>query len=181
MAGVDYRVTAIGRAGSPVLIAAPHGGLIEVGTSEIAQTIAGGDYSLFLFEGLKPYGTNRVLHITSHRFDHPEFLALAAGCETVISVHGCLGETRIHIGGLDEELAAMLAAQVSKAEFPVEAPSRRYPGRHPQNICNRGLRGRGAQLEVTYDLRRGQARAAIARAVRSAIAARFGHMRLDTP
>jgi phage replication-related protein YjqB (UPF0714/DUF867 family) len=149
--------------------------------------IAGRDYSLFLFEGLKPFGANRGLHITSHQFDHPDFLALTARCETVIGVHGCLGDTRIHVGGLDEHFAAALAAHLSAAAFPVEANSRRYPGRHPQNICNRGLSARGAQLEFTYDLRSEESRdgeicsrqnrAAIARAVRSAIAARSHHMR----
>lgn len=179
--GVDYRIRVIGRGDSPVLIAAPHGGLIEVGTSELAEMIAGRDHSLFLFEGLKPHGANRVLHITSHQFDHPAFIALAARCETVISVHGCVGETRIHVGGLDDDLAQVLAEHLTEAGFPVEARSRRYPGRHAQNICNRGLSRRGGQIEITYELRSGESRAAIARAVRSAIAARWGHMRLDTP
>ena len=184
--GLDYRVRTIERPGSAVLIAAPHGGLIEAGTSEIAELIAGRDHSLFLFEGLKPHGANRQLHITSHQFDHPEFLALAARCETVIGIHGCLGQTRIHVGGLDAELGAILATHLAEAAFSVEARSTRYPGLHPLNICNRGSSGRGGQLEITHDLRCGDSpqdatRAAIARAVRSAIAARLAHMRLDTP
>ena len=170
--GRDYRVRTAARPGAPVLIVAPHGGLIEVGTSEIAELIAGADHNLCLFEGLKPYGANRDLHITSHQFDHPDCLALAGRCEAVVGVHGCLGETRIHVGGLDARLAAALAAHLSQAGFPIDAQSRRYPGRHPQNICNRDTSGRGAQLEITYDLRTGQSRAALARAVRSAIAAR---------
>jgi phage replication-related protein YjqB (UPF0714/DUF867 family) len=170
--GRDFRIHSCRRPHSAVLIVAPHGGLIEAGTSEIAHLIAGDDHSLFVFEGLKPRGANRDLHITSHRFDHPDCLAMAARCEVILSVHGCLGETRIHVGGLDAELAAELATHLGAAGFPVEAESRRYPGKHPLNICNRGSRAQGAQLEITYDLRAGEKRAAIAAAARSAIAAR---------
>jgi phage replication-related protein YjqB (UPF0714/DUF867 family) len=52
----------------------------------------------------------------------------------------------------------------------VDAASKRYPGRHPLNICNRGTREKGAQLEIPYDLRTGESSAAIARAVRRALA-----------
>jgi phage replication-related protein YjqB (UPF0714/DUF867 family) len=168
--GSDYRVTACARPQSPVLIVAPHGGLIEVGTSEIAAAVACDEYNLFSFEGLKPYGANRALHITSHRFDHPECLAMAARCAIVLAVHGCLGDAQIHVGGLDTELAAQLAKRLSGAGFAIHAASQKYPGRHPLNICNRGLRQQGAQLEITYDLRTGGARADIARAIREAIA-----------
>jgi phage replication-related protein YjqB (UPF0714/DUF867 family) len=169
--GRDYQVRIGGPRESDVLIIAPHGGLIEAGTSEVAELIAGDDHVLFCFEGLKPRGSNRDLHITSHRFDHPECLALVSRANVVLSVHGCLGATRIHIGGLDTQLTDELAGSLNAARFPIEPASERYPGRHPLNICNRGLRGKGAQLEITYDLRAaGEARAAIARAVRSALA-----------
>jgi len=168
--GRDYCIQASARPHSPVLIVAPHGGMIEVGTSEIASVIAGNQYSLFSFEGLKPYGANRDLHITSHHFDHPECLRMAAGCEIVLSVHGCAGESQIHVGGLDAELAQRVALALSTAGFAVDGQSRKYPGRHPRNICNRGARQKGAQLEITYDLRTGDSRSGIARAVRAAIA-----------
>ena len=111
-----------------------------------------------------------TLHITSHQFDHPDCLAMAARCDIVVSVHGCIGESQIHVGGLDAELGARLAAQLAAAGFRGRAPSRKYPGRHPLNICNRGSRAKGAQLEITYDLRTRRIRAAIARAARAAIA-----------
>jgi len=172
MLGRDYRVWIKQASGSDVVVIAPHGGLIEVGTSEIAELIAGGEYALFSFEGLKAHGANRDLHITSHRFDHPECLALVSTAQLVLSVHGCRGDARIHIGGLDTQLGRGLARALSGAGFPVEASSERYPGRHPLNVCNRGARGMGAQLEVPYDLRGSQeSRAAIAQAARRAIAA----------
>jgi phage replication-related protein YjqB (UPF0714/DUF867 family) len=171
--GRDYRIRTRDHAHSPVLIVAPHGGMIEIGTSEIAHVVAGSEYSVFSFEGLKPYGANRDLHITSHQFDPPECLAMAARSEVVLSVHGCVGESQIHIGGLDADLTERLAMQLSRTGFPVDPASRKYPGRHPLNICNRGLRQKGAQLEITYDLRTGNSRGAISRAVRMAIADYF--------
>jgi phage replication-related protein YjqB (UPF0714/DUF867 family) len=179
--GRDYRVRAIERPNSPVLIIAPHGGMIEVGTSEIANAVAAAEYNLFSFEGLKPYGTNRDLHITSHRFDHPECVAMASRCDIVVTVHGCQGQARIHVGGLDTPLGTCLAGRLTDAGFAVETEGHRYPGRHPFNICNRGLRKQGAQLEITYDLRTGGERAAIAAAVRTAIADHAAVMRIDSP
>jgi phage replication-related protein YjqB (UPF0714/DUF867 family) len=169
-AGRDYGIEILERANASILVVAPHGGLIEAGTSQIATLIAGDDCHLFLFEGLKPWGENRALHITSHRFDHPRCLELASRSPLVLSVHGCLGESRIHVGGLDEELAGRLAQELTFADFKIEWPSARYPGRHPSNICNRGSRAKGAQLEITYDLRMGGRRHAIAQAVRGALA-----------
>ena len=178
-AGKDYRVQVRERADASVLIAAPHGGMIEAGTSEIAALIAGEDHHWFSFEGMKPYGENRSLHITSHRFDHPKFLELASRSVVVLTVHGCLGDSSIHVGGLDDDLSARLAAALSAEGFRVIWPSPRYPGRHPLNICNRGSSGRGVQMEVTYDLRGGDRRGDIARAARLALAGGEGTSSAD--
>jgi phage replication-related protein YjqB (UPF0714/DUF867 family) len=168
--GTDYRITVLERPRSNVLIVAPHGGTIEVGTSEIARLIAGDEHNLFSFEGLKPRGPSRDLHITSHRFDHPECLALAARCDVVIGIHGCRGgDSCVYLGGLDTELTTLLTAHIVEAGIDVSAEGHQYPGVHPQNICNRGTRGRGAQLEMTYDLRTSNARDRIVQAVRTAI------------
>src|SRR5579862_1463450 len=106
--GRDYRIRAVQREGSRVIVLAPHGGSIEIGTSELAELVAGTEHSLFVFEGLKPYGANRDLHITSHRFDHPHCLALAAARDVTLAIHGCRGESHIYLGGLDLELTALL-------------------------------------------------------------------------
>jgi phage replication-related protein YjqB (UPF0714/DUF867 family) len=53
-----------------VAIIAPHGGKIEPGTSEIAAAIAGDDYSLYRFQGLRDR-PREELHITSAKFDEP--------------------------------------------------------------------------------------------------------------
>jgi phage replication-related protein YjqB (UPF0714/DUF867 family) len=168
-AGKDYRVNALERAGAPILIVAPHGGSIEVGTSELAALIAGSEHSLFTFDGLKPRGRNRDLHITSHNFDHPACLALVSRHCIAIGIHGCKGESQIYVGGRDDALTALLAARLAAAGLPVTADGHNYPGRNPLNICNRGTRGRGAQLEITSDLRLPAARAVIAPVVRTTL------------
>ncbi len=171
VAGTDYRVNMLERHESGVLIVAPHGGSIEIGTSELAMLIAGGEYSLFTFDGLKPRGLNRDLHITSHNFDHPQCVALAARHPVVLGVHGCKGESsHVFVGGLDAELTAQLTGRLIDAGFPATAAGHRYPGRNPLNICNRGARARGAQLELTLDLRGPPTRARIASIVREALA-----------
>jgi phage replication-related protein YjqB (UPF0714/DUF867 family) len=168
--GRDYRVVAVERPESAVAVIAPHGGSIEIGTSEIATLIAGGEHSLFSFEGLKPYGRNRDLHITSHRFNHPECLALVSRCKVVLAIHGCRGESGIFIGGLDVALKELLAHRLGAAGFRTVTEGHRYLGVNPLNICNRGARGRGAQLEFTRDLRDAPIRDDIARVVRVALA-----------
>lgn len=95
---------------------------------------------------------------------------MAARRDIVVSVHGCMGRSRIFVGGLDVDLSGRLSMELAAAGYVVISEGHRYPGRHPFNICNRGLRNKGAQLEITYDLRAPEHRAAIARAVRSAIA-----------
>ncbi len=168
--GEDFAVRVAERAGAAVIVVAPHGGLIEVVTSEIADLIAGVEHSLFCFEGMKPYGRNRDLHITSHLFDHPDCLAMAARHDRVLSVHGCLGASQIFLGGLDMELVEALGERLAAAGFEVVRDGHKYPGRHPLNICNRGARGRGAQLEITHDLRVSRHRERIAGAARRALA-----------
>jgi phage replication-related protein YjqB (UPF0714/DUF867 family) len=166
----DFRVIQVDRPGSPAVILAPHGGEIEVGTSEIARLIAGADHSLFCFEGLKSAGHSRELHITSHRFDHPGCIALTGRRAVVVSIHGCRGRAQIFLGGLDSMLIERLSHRLSLAGFDAVSGGHKYPGRHPFNICNRGLRSRGAQLEITYDLRGPEHHASISRAARAAIA-----------
>lgn len=169
VSGTDYRVVAVERA-SPVIVLAPHGGMIEVGTSEIAARIAGEEHSYFSFEGLKEYGRNRDLHITSHRFDHPECLALVSRSQVALGVHGCRGEAEIFVGGLNSELTGLLREHLTAAGFRATTEGHRYPGVNPLNICNRAALGRGAQIEITKDLRDEPTGELIADVVRSALA-----------
>jgi phage replication-related protein YjqB (UPF0714/DUF867 family) len=168
--GADYRVRAHERVRSPVIVLAPHGGRIENGTSELAEHIAGEDYSLFCFEGLKTSGRNRDLHVTSHRFDHPMCLALLARSHIALAIHGCVGEGCVYVGGRDEALAARLTQHLRAAGFNAHAHGHRYPGRDALNVCNRAARGCGAQLEFTLDLRASTMRLPLSGVIRTALA-----------
>lgn len=66
--GKDYKVLLRPVAGSSSAVIAPHGGRIEHYTSDIARGIAGDDFNLYLFEGVRLSGNYSTLHLTSHRF-----------------------------------------------------------------------------------------------------------------
>ncbi len=138
---------------SKVLIIAPHGGAIEPGTSPLAALIAGQTYNLYRFEGRKPPGQNPHLHITSHHFDEPRALEMVQKCSIVLGIHGCKGTGAIYVGGLDRPLRKALATALKSTGLRVEADRPGFRAENPFNICNRGSRGRGAQLELTWELR----------------------------
>ncbi len=156
--------------GSPVTILAPHGGRIEPHTTDIARLIAGDDFNYYSFNGLKE-GCNRILHITSHRFDEQRALALAQRSETVIVVHGCTRKEKlVFLGGLDNRLKQRIGANLERERIPHVHSVKRFSGIHTDNICNRGITGKGVQLEISRPLRDDpKAWSAIARGVRAAI------------
>lgn len=187
--GVAFRIRLCHRSSS-VAIIAPHGGKIEKGTSEIAEAIAGEDYNLYCFEGMKPR-RNWDLHITSARFDEPKCVDLVSACDVVVTVHGCKGaDQTIHLGGLDRDLRAAIRCNLQGAGFTTEADARPgLLGIDPDNICNRGRRRRGVQLEITKGLRTvlldaspaagSRTLPSLVKAIRSAIDERVGDDRLQ--
>jgi len=155
--GVHYRVCAVER-DSPFAIVAPHGGRIERGTSEIAAAIAGDRFSLYCFEGLMPRERGKSLHIASTRFDEPRALRLVAASEIAIGVHGRkdgVDGASIWVGGLHESLRDAICDALLSAGFKAKAvgEGHRLAGRDPANICNKGRRGAGVQLELPKTLR----------------------------
>ena len=170
LAGTDYAVTTILRPSSPVLVLAPHGGGIEAGSGELAELVAGEQHNLFTFAGLRSHG-NRDLHLSSSRFDHPECLSMLSRCAFALAIHGCRGEGQIYVGGLETLLVDLLVRQLTAAGLPATSDVPRHlAGQDPGNVCNRGTLGRGAQLEITMDLRSVSARSDIASAVSAALA-----------
>lgn len=150
--GTDYViVTWPGRTDTTVM--APHGGEIEPGTSEIGYAIAGNEHGFYAFEGRKP-SLNRVLHLTSTRFDEPRALALARRSRLVVTIHGC-GEARevVYVGSRCTPLLEHTTTILRQWGFAVDA-HQRLRGRHPDNLCNLGREGKGIQLELTSGLRR---------------------------
>ncbi len=150
--GQDYRIR-IELRDPRVLIMAPHGGKIEPTTVEIAEAIAGTDYSFYSFQGLKT--DSRTLHIESHLFDEPRALQAAQKADVIVTVHGQLNQKEefVMVGGLNESLRSKIAAQLNAASFQTRPPTEGLMGNDPMNICNRGKSGQGVQLEVSRKIR----------------------------
>ena len=165
----EFQVLALDR-GSEVTIIAPHGGRIEPNTSEVAALIAADRYNLFCFNGLKQED-NRDLHLTSHKFDHPQALALVSTSRYVVAVHGCtLSTPMVYLGGLDIDLIEQISRQLSALGIAHESTVQRLRGTHQHNICNRGREHRGVQLELSRGVRDSEtARHEVASAVRSVL------------
>jgi phage replication-related protein YjqB (UPF0714/DUF867 family) len=155
--GIDYKITVNDR-GSAIVIIAPHGGDIEPPTSEIAAAIAGDELSLYNFQGLRNTSGHGELHLPSHKFDEPRALRLVENAETVVAIHGRKDgddARRIWIGGLDVQRCRKTMLELQKAGFEavVREPGQSLAGTAASNICNRGKRKAGIQLEIPKTLR----------------------------
>jgi phage replication-related protein YjqB (UPF0714/DUF867 family) len=153
MEGRDFRIRTQLR-NSPILVMAPHGGRIEPGTTEMAEAIAGTDFSLYSFEGLKPEG-NHVFHIESHLYDEPQALQAVHKAEIVVTIHGQIDQEDefVMVGGLHTPLCLEIKNQLEAAGFQTRPPTKGLSGTDPMNICNRGSSRRGVQLEVSRKVR----------------------------
>lgn len=149
---VDYRIRSEDR-GTSVVILAPHGGFIEPVTAEIAEAIAGTDFSFYAFEALKA-GGHGDFHITSHRFDEPVALGLVGRSRTAIAIHGRKddGSDTVWLGGRSTDLRDTIGVSLRDAGFEA-IPNQSLPGIHEFNICNRTRSGEGVQLELPRSLR----------------------------
>jgi phage replication-related protein YjqB (UPF0714/DUF867 family) len=142
------------RGTSGIAVMAPHGGGIEPGTDIIARAVAGDEHSLYAFIGIRKTD-NRMLHLPSHLFDEPDASAMAGDSDTIVTLHGCKGErSAVFIGGRDERLGERMMRRLKRERFHVERCAvAELSGTHPENLCNRGKRGRGVQLELSLGLR----------------------------
>jgi len=148
----DYRIS-VQDVGSPITIIAPHGGKIEPRTSDLAKRIARDEYNYYCFEGIK-CDNNGCLHITSHRFDEPSALRIVSASDVVVAVHACTGNAgRVYLGGLDSMLKERIAGELETRGIDISTAHPRFQGSNPNNICNRGAKRQGVQLEITRDLR----------------------------
>ncbi len=150
--GVDFKITE-SFVESPITIIAPHGGLIEFGTSEIARMIAGTSFNLYLFEGIKS-NSNFELHITSDNFDEPRAIRIMKRSVLGISIHGFKNDKieLIAIGGANKFVGAKLAIELQKIGINIDFPSTRFKGESLENIVNKS-KNYGVQLELSSRLR----------------------------
>lgn len=138
---------------SPILIAAPHGGNIELGTSTIAKRIAFQYYNYYSFKGMKK-ADNKNLHITSIVFDEPVFIEAVKNAATVIAVHGCSGDSEfVMVGGRDKLLISRTVNNLYRLGFAVKKPQDAYSGQARDNLCNLGKNKAGLQIEISKKLR----------------------------
>jgi phage replication-related protein YjqB (UPF0714/DUF867 family) len=146
---VDYRIRYHDGPSSTIVIAI-HGGLIEMGTCQLAREVAkltNSDW--YTFEGIKK-GNNGVLHITSSRFNEPIARSLVANSRKTLSIHGCTGSSKItYVGGRDKQLAAKVRSQLKAAGFRIGTASSHLNGNSKYNICNRNKIKQGVQLEIS--------------------------------
>jgi len=68
--------------------------------------------------------------------------------KTVVAIHGCRGyENLVFIGGLALGYRKRMAQSLVKAGFKAEiCPPKPLAGEHKNNICNRGINGKGIQI-----------------------------------
>lgn len=148
---VDYAVRT-----SAVAILAIHGGKIEPHTDELARDIAGDDFSYYVLRGQRASENMRFLHIASERFEEPRVLEVLRASQNVVSLHGAAHARQpfVMMGGLDNELRDTITAALEGAGFSLRQPPRRLAALSSTNVCNRGRRRVGVQLELSAHLRR---------------------------
>lgn len=142
------------RTDSNIISLAPHGGGIEVGTTELAKRISElGDYCFFSFLGKKSSG-NSELHVTSTHYDEPSILNLIKDTDYSISVHGASGtDPKVYMGGGNNALRNLIWDKLESIGIVCEVPGNNIAGVEPKNIANRTRTGGGVQLELTTALR----------------------------
>lgn len=154
--GIDFTIINRKVEGSTVTIVAPHAGMIEPGTREIAETAAANSHSLYIFDGNAATSDLAFaeLHLTSTQFDEPRCLALVSKSAKTITIHGCADkEAVVYIGGLDVTLAKKLSASFNRHGIKALTQGHRFPALSPSNICNKNIRGQGVQLEFGRGIR----------------------------
>jgi phage replication-related protein YjqB (UPF0714/DUF867 family) len=124
-------------------VIAIHGGNIEPGTGEIAKALAGDDFPVYVNE--------EGPHVTSSEFQNEKLDELLKRVDLVISIHGQYDTESAFtmVGGFHKELASKISEALSGAGFAMKSPPENLDGDNPKNVCNRGLFGKGVQLEIS--------------------------------
>ncbi|EEF24301.1 conserved hypothetical protein [Ricinus communis] len=116
------------------------------------------DTPFHCFEGLDAARLHHELHVTSENFDEPAALGLVANSSIVVAVHGRTdrGDPESSwIGGLDLSLRDLIVDALRRDGFAAVARKKgeALAGASAGNICNRGKRQAGVQLEIPRGIR----------------------------
>ncbi|PGO60730.1 poly-gamma-glutamate hydrolase family protein [Priestia megaterium] len=152
--GTDYKIT-YAKNSTEIGVISIHGGGIEVGTTELLESIKSRRpaWSWYSFEALLA-SNNGNLHITSTNFDEPRAINLVNSLSRDVSLHGASGDTPItYIGGLDQVMRDFIWEALEKRGFAVQLADGGIAGKEPNNIINRASHG-GVQLEMTTQQRK---------------------------
>ncbi|MFO1434844.1 MAG: poly-gamma-glutamate hydrolase family protein [Gammaproteobacteria bacterium] len=79
-------------------------------------------------------------------------------------------DERVYIGGLHEELKLAVASALEGIGVEACLDDHAFPAINSDNICNRGVSGRGVQLEFTTGIRRLMKSPLIGTAIRDVLA-----------
>lgn len=150
--GTDYKIASRNTA-SDLAIVAIHGGMIEPGTSELADAIAGSAYNFYGFYGTMK-SDNFSLHITSTNFDEPIARSLVHNSKRTLSIHGYSSSDKItYVSGLDKVMVNKVKASLKAAGYQVADPPGYLAGTSSSNIANDNLNHAGVQIELSTGLR----------------------------
>jgi len=150
--GIDYTVDCK-KGIYPVTIVAPHGGLIEPGTSNIAWGIVDGVFNGYRFNGNTPRGEQWRLHVKATNFDDERMLELIDASDFCLAVHGWVENSNaVYVGGRNEEIRHRMLIRLQQQGYDArDAIGSRYDirGISPKNFINRV---EGLQLELCKGL-----------------------------
>jgi len=152
--GIDFKIW-VKQKNSKIAIIAPHGGGIEPGTSEIAKSIAGEDFTCYSFEGIKDKENKKFLHITSTKFDEPQCIEICNSSDFVLAIHGAEdNDDLIYVGGRHNDLKQSVIDKLQQAGFNAKEDRTNHSGHDAENICNKCIPKKGLQLEISNGIRK---------------------------
>lgn len=147
--GEDWKIRTKDETNATVIMA-PHGGGIEPGTTEIAETIADKSQSgFYTFEGLRR-ANNSELHVTSVNYDEPKARKMVGQSQRTVTIHRTSREgADVYIGGRDTKLKHAMTEKLSEIGFRVKQGTGNIAGEGVNNITNMNQRQAGVQLEIS--------------------------------
>ncbi len=168
----NYVVSSLNR-NSSYIFAAPHGGSIEGGTTEVAFACAGNNYDYYTFEG-KGSG-QKVLHVTSDNFNEPTGNSLIGASTRAIVLHGCDNQSLYYgtnsgtaenkngytnatykvayVGGRNTTLRDKVISKLREAGFCAIVAGGDLAGTSTKSFTNRTSVNSGCQIEMSLSLR----------------------------